>query len=144
MSGCQGPRGENIVNMIYNFIQGQLAVSFKFFFCVSGEENCGLMEKGKGSVSTYCCLSHYALEIGSFPQVFHFHTACDYSDRVMSILSQISFVKCPNGYGLSMEKSSAHPSCLGSLVPLGFSGEGVLQRCACHVPAMCLWASGLR
>ena len=71
-------------------------------------------------------------DMESFPKLIHFHTACDYSDWVVTLPSQISFTKCPNGYPRSMEMSSAHPSCLGTLVPLGLSSEGVLQRCACR------------
>lgn len=80
--------------MLCYFIQEQLAVSFTFF-CVSGEENCGLKEKGRGSVTTYR-LSSYALEIWSFAKLIHFHNAWVYSDWVVTVPSQISFTKRPN------------------------------------------------
>jgi len=67
----------------------------------------------------------------SFPKLIHLRIACDYSDWLMTMSSQLSFIKCPNGYPPSMEMSSVHPSGLRSLVPLGLSGEGVLQRSAC-------------
>lgn len=127
VSGCQGPRGENIVNILCYFIQGQLAVSFKFF-CVSGEENCGLTEKGRGSVSTYRLFVKLCTgDMEIFPKLIHFHTACDCSDWVVTVPSQISFTKCPNGYPPSMEMSRPRPSRLGSLVPVELSAEGVLQ-----------------
>lgn len=103
---------------------------FLFFVCDSGGKS--WLNERKGICFYILSLVKLCTEnTESFPKLIHFHTASDYFDWVATVPSQISFTKCQNGYHPSMEMSSAHPSCLGFLVPLGLSAEGVLQGCAC-------------
>lgn len=105
---------------------------FPLNFCVSGEGNCGLMGERKGICSYIPSLIKLRTgHMESLPKLIHFHTVRGCSHWVVTAPSQISFTECPNGYPPSMEMGSAHPSCLGPLVPRGVSAGGGLQRCAC-------------